>query len=63
MVSVKFNDEEKEMLDELVSVWTEEAADMGTLVTASSLIRALVRREARDRGIDKPGKARKGSKK
>ena len=49
MVSVKFNDDEKAVLDRVVSAWTDEK---GVEVTASALIRALIKREAKALGLD-----------
>ena len=65
MVAVKLTDEEKEMLERVVESWREEAKEYGTVPTASGVIRTLIVREAKARGLDKPGKspaAKKGTK-
>lgn len=61
MISVKLNEEEKEMLDRVVASWAKEAEELGSEVSASSVIRTLVRREARARGLERT--AKKGAKK
>jgi len=49
MVSVKFNEDEKAVLERVVAAWTDEK---GVEVTASALIRALIKREAKALGLD-----------
>lgn len=64
-VSVKFSGEEGDVFDRLVEAWKQEMREHGGEATASSVMRALVLREAKARGLVGPAKAttkKKGTK-
>jgi hypothetical protein len=54
IVQVKVTEREREDLDRLVEAWRVEAVDFGAEVNVSTVIRALIKRDLRARGLDKP---------
>lgn len=57
---VRFTADERAAFDLLIEAWSQEVADVGASVSGSSIIRMLVMREVKARGLDKPRK--KGTK-
>lgn len=58
---IRLTGEEREMFERLIEVMRDEAGELGGTVTGSGIIRMLVMREVKARGLDKPRK--KGTKK
>jgi hypothetical protein len=54
IVQVKLTASERADLDRLVAAWRVEGADFGAEVNVSTVIRALIKRDLRARGLDKP---------
>ena len=59
-LSLRLTPEDRGLLNRLVTLRSEELSDEAVEVTATSYVRALIRREARAKGIldDNPGPAR-----
>ena len=50
-LTIRLTTEERKLLDRLVEARSEELAESGATVSAASLIRGLVRKEARTKGF------------
>ena len=60
IIQVKLTASERDDLNTLVAAWREDAASLGVgQVTASSVLRALVRKDLAERGLDKPKRGAK----